>query len=207
MNFSTVLENTIYFLALINPPSKILFLCSKKPPFTRKQLFVLSFRSNVVALAILSILTSVGTFLLVSVFHVQIYSLSVAGGAIIFFIGFTAVRQGRFFFEEDIRGSSLTDISIMPLAAPLIAGPGVITAAISATSIYGIHLTILCLTIAIAINFFLMLLSEPIGRGMEKFHITGPIIRITGLIVTAVAVQMIFSGCETWIKHVLVAVT
>jgi len=207
MNFPGVLENTIYFLALINPPSKIFLLCSKQPPFTRRELFSISMRSTIAALAILVTLASAGSFILVTIFHVEIYSLSVAGGIIIFLVGLKAVTQGKFFYDEDTTSLKTPDISIVPLAAPLIAGPGVITAAISASSIFGLTSTLLSLTIALVINFILMLLSSHIGRAMERVNATGPMIRITGLIVTAVAVQMIFSGCGEWLKHTLSIVT
>lgn len=206
MHLGTILANTGYFLALINPASKILLLASEQPPFTKREIFSLSWRSSLAALLILSVFTSIGSFLLVTIFHVQIYSLSVAGGVIIFIVGLSAVQQGKFTSTEASSGNQITDLSIVPLAAPLIAGPGVITAAIYATSIYGKNITILCLTIALGINFILMLLSLPIGKGMEKVHATGPMIRITGLIVTAVAVQMIFSGCGTWLKVTLASI-
>lgn len=203
MHLSTILENTGYFLALINPASKVLLIASKQPPFTHKEVFSLSLRSSIAALAILAICTSIGSFLLVTIFHVQIYSLSVAGGVILFLVGLSAVQEGYFVSPDQANGQHISDLSIVPLAAPLIAGPGVITAAIYATSVYGKNTTIICLSVALGINFILMLLSLPIGKTMEKLHATGPMIRITGLIVTAVAMQMIFSGCSSWLKTIL----
>lgn len=193
-----LIENTIYFLALINPPSKILFLSTKEPPYSRSELLSISVRSSIVALVILLLLIAGGSFILENLFHVQIYSLSAAGGIILFIIGLNAVRKGRFFEQRDLRDAA--DVSVVPLAAPLIAGPGVMTAAISFASMHGIYLTSLCITIAIIINLLLMIASFQIGTFLEKTHSTGPLIRITGLIVTSVAMQMIFSGCATWLR-------
>jgi multiple antibiotic resistance protein len=204
MNFFPIIETTAYFLALINPPSKILVLATHQPPFTQKELFSISLRSTIAALTILAILTSIGSFLLVQLFHVEIYSLNVAGGIVIFLVGLSAVQKGRFFYE-DVNLAQGSDISIVPLAAPLIAGPGIISAAISSSSSSGLSLTLFCLIIALSINFVLMLFSLYIGRGMEKAHMTGPMIRITGLIVLSVAVQMIFSGFGTWLNKILAA--
>ena len=201
MNISHLVENTIYFLALINPPSKILLLCSKTPPFTKKELFALSLKSTLAALVILLLLTSAGNFILTGIFHVEIYSLSVAGGIILFFIGLTAVRQGTFYEEKDAQ--KISDMSIVPLAAPLIAGPGTMTAAISFASMHGVPITLTCITVALLINMLLMLMSVQIGKFLEHTNTTGPLIRITGLIVTAVATQMIFTGCAEWIHKVI----
>lgn len=197
-----ILENTIYFLALINPFSKILLLSTKRPAFSKREIFSVSLRSTLTALLILLVLIFAGNFFLVNVFHVEIYSLSVAGGIIIFLVGLSAVREGRFFYE-DPDAASKADIAIVPLATPFIAGPGVITAAISAASLYGVVPTIFCLLIAIAINFILMIMSLEIGKVMEKVHATGPVVRITGLVITAVAAQMILSGCGEWLKTVM----
>ena len=131
MDITNIIENSLYFLALINPISKILFISSKTPAYSSQELISIATRSTVVALLILIILTSGGDFVMTKIFHVEIYSLSVAGGIIIFLIGLSAVREGRFFYEEPGVSTEASDISIVPLAAPFIAGPAVITAAIS----------------------------------------------------------------------------
>lgn len=200
-----LLENSLYFLALLNPASKILFLASKKPAFTARQIWHISYRSTIVALILLLVFCVVGQFLLEHIFHISIYSLKVAGGIVLFIIGFTAMRKGVFYQRDsgDEDHESIDDISIVPLAAPLIAGPGTITAAISFSAEYGLISTVLALTLAVLVNFVFMLFSLGINRVLEYLCITGPLIRITGLIVSAVAVQMIFDGSAEWLKLVL----
>ena len=196
MNSMLVISNVLYFLALINPVSKVFILCTLRPPCSRRELAMLSVRSTVVAFLILLVLTICGDFLLRDVFRVDIYSLKVAGGLVLFLIGLTAVRRGRF-FEETLARSS--DISIVPLAVPLLAGPGTMTGAISLASEYGVILTLICITLALAINLGIMLFSARIGKALERMHATGPLIRITGLIVATVAVQMVLDGLGKWI--------
>jgi multiple antibiotic resistance protein len=197
MNTTVFLETSLYFLALINPASKVLLLSSAEPAYSRKQLFNISAKSTFIALAILLVLAVAGYFILKKIFHVEIYSLQVAGGTILFLIGLTAVRKGHF-YEQDIIGGD--DISIVPLAAPLIAGPGTITAAISFSSTHGIKMTVLSLTVAVMANFVIMLTSLWLGKMLKKLHLIGPLIRITGLVVAAVAVQMVLTGLGEWIE-------
>jgi multiple antibiotic resistance protein len=197
MHYTLIIENTAYFLALINPASKIFLLSTMEPPYSWKELWSVALRSTLIALLILGLLTSIGQFLFATVFHVEIYSLNVAGGIILFIVGLTAVRKGRFY--EDTAMRSVPEISVVPLAAPLIAGPGTITAGIYFSSKHGIPLTLVCISLALFINFLIMLTSLHIGHALERINATGPLIRITGLIVTAVAAQMIFSGCADWI--------
>jgi multiple antibiotic resistance protein len=201
MNISQIFENTFYFLALINPASKILFLSTKDPAYKHKELVTLSLKSSLVAWLILILLTFGGNFILLTIFHVEIYSLSVAGGVILFIIGLNAVRKGNFYERKDYRTAS--DVSIVPLAAPLIAGPGVMTAAIFFATMHGIIITLICVSLAIVLNLLLMLSSAKIGHFLEKVNATGPLIRITGLIVTAVAMQMVFNGFSIWLQKTL----
>lgn len=203
MSVDVFVQTSLYFLALINPASKVFLLSSMDPPYTRAELLKVSLTATSVALVILLVLSGVGHVLLHEVFRVEMYSLQVAGGIVLFLIGLTAVRKGRF-YEQDFHKA--TDISIVPLAAPLIAGPGTITAAISFASTHGLTITALSLTTALVVNFVVMLLSVWIGRILERLHAFGPLIRITGLIVTAVAVQMTLSGLAEWLGVVLAPV-
>ncbi len=201
MSIEVVIKTALYFLALINPASKVLILSSIQPRYSKGKLLRVSVRATLVALLILFLLSAIGSFILTIVFHVEIYSLQVAGGIVLFIVGLTAVRKGRF-YEKELYGAS-DDISIVPLGAPLIAGPGTITAAISFSSSHGIVLTIASLTIALVINLVIMLSSLWIGRTLERFAAIGPLIRITGLIVAAVAVQMVLTGVAQWLKIAL----
>lgn len=193
------MTNSLYFLALINPISKVFLLSTMDPPYSQKQLFLIALRSTGVALGILILLSMAGHFILSSIFHIQIYSLQVAGGIILFIIGLTAVRRGKFYEESAMQ--HVPDISMVPLAAPLIAGPGTITAAISFASLNGYSETILCLSLALFVNFLAMIVSRQIGYVLEKINITGPLVRITGLVVSAVAVQMVLTGIQEWMHE------
>jgi multiple antibiotic resistance protein len=201
LNLQILLENSLYFLALINPASKVFLLSSIEPPLGKKRLLELSMQSTTVAFLILLLVTVVGNFLLHSIFHVEIYSLQVAGGIVLFIIGLQAVRNGRF-YESSLHGS-LSDISIVPLGAPLIAGPGTITAAISFSSSNGVSTTLLAITVALILNFILMTCSLWIAKVLNKFQVIGPLIRITGLVVAAVAVQMILNGIGEWFALII----
>ena len=130
------------------------------------------------------------------------YSLRITGGLVVFMIGWSAVREGRFHPKSESPGmpENFTDISLVPLAAPLIAGPGTIAAAISGTAEFGLFSTSLALTLAIGINFVIMLFSPAINSFLGKIHALGPLIRLTGLIIAAVALQMIITGLKECLR-------
>ncbi len=203
---SALLENALYLLALLNPASKVMFLATYEPALTARQIRELAWKSSLAALLILIVLAGAGEMVLSKVFRVELYSLKITGGLVLFMIGWTAVREGRFVNRAEHPHESgptsganapnvnFTDLSLVPLAAPLIAGPGTIAASISGTAEFGLTFMVLSLTAAIVLNFVIMLFAGNINRLLVKLHILGPLIRLTGLIIAAVAVQMVIAG-------------
>ena len=119
MDWLKVLENSVYLLALLNPPSKILFLSTYEPELEMRQIWELSWKSSLAALLMLISFAIVGQFVLEQIFRISLYSLKITGGLVIFFIGWMAVREGKFFQkrENELR-NDFTELSIVPLAAP-----------------------------------------------------------------------------------------
>lgn len=201
MTLAQFIEMAAYLLALINPASKIFVLSTMDPPYTWPDLRSVSLKSTLAAFVILCVLTIAGNVVLKKVFNVELFSLNVAGGIVLFIVGLTAVQQGRFYDARLYRRTN--DISIVPLAAPLIAGPGTITATLSYAAHRGVGMTIAALSVALALNLVCMIFSLAIGRALNRVNATGPLVRITGLVVCAVAVQMILNGLGAWLAQAL----
>lgn len=193
-----VCENGFYMLALLNPASKIMFLASYQPKLSRRRNFELSWKSSAAALLILVLLAAAGQIMLSRIFRVELYSLQITGGLVLFVIGWTAISKGRFIQrQQHALRNNLTDISLVPLAAPLIAGPGLIAAAIAGSVKDGLLPTCAALSVAILINFILMLFSGAINAFLIRTHLLGPLIRLTGLVIAVVAMQMAITGLKT----------
>lgn len=191
-----IIGATLYMLALINPISKVFILSLLASRFTARQLRMTSIRSSGIALVILLSLAAAGHLILHFVFHVEVYSLRIAGGIILFAIGYKALTQGVF-FESDA-AEKMADISIVPLASPMIAGPATITAAISFPGEFGLFKTCAALILALGLNLVVMLSARQIGAILSSHNLMGALIRITGLIVATIAVQMVLSGVGEW---------
>lgn len=192
-----IIENALYFIALLNPASKVMFLSTYEPKLTKKQIFELSWKSSTAALLILITLATFGEIVLSKIFRVELYSLKITGGIVLFMIGLVAIREGHFVNKDEHQEQiDFTDLSLIPLATPLIAGPGIIAAGISTAAQYGVISVIISLFLGIFINFVIMLFSSGINRILEKLHLLGPLIRLTGLIISGVAAQMIINGIK-----------
>ncbi|HHN47006.1 MAG TPA: MarC family protein [Planctomycetes bacterium] len=189
-------DDLLLFVSLINPVSKLLVvnILAQEQPFRR--VIKLCIASTLMAAFILLSFAAAGKFLLVHFLHIHLHSLKVVGGAVLVASGFSALEKGRFL--ADIETKKLSEASIVPLASPLIAGPASITASISQASLVGFWRTASVLSVALAINLVVMLLAPYITRLLGRTGILGPLVRITGMIVMAIGVELALAGVGDW---------
>ncbi|MFW6154246.1 MAG: MarC family protein [Planctomycetota bacterium] len=191
-----ILVDTLYLLALINPVSKISVLSALSSNADRREFKVVTTKSSMAAAVILLVAMSFGHFVLSSIFHVQLHSLRLAGGVVLFWMGFTALRRGVFYeLEASMR---FRDVAVVPLACPLIAGPATITAVIALRAQHGLAATAAAIVLALILNDLFMRLAGPMERLLRRFNILGAVIRITGLIVMTIGTQMALDGLGAW---------
>lgn len=159
--------------------------------------------ANAAAIAVAVVLmTSIflGEYLL-QLFGIGIPSFRVGGGILILLMAIAMLnaRQGgaRYTAEEGREGQEKEHVAVVPLAIPLLAGPG----AISTTIIYAhkavtvldkAALVIAALFVAVSVGTALHLAERIANRiGRTGINITT---RIMGLILSAVAVEFIAGG-------------
>jgi len=182
----------------MNPVSKIFILSTLANELSLKERKIVVIKSSIIAFLILFVFILTQDIIFTKIFKINLYSLKIAGGIILTYIGFKAINKGIFF--ETSANNKLVDISIVPLASPMIAGPATITACIIYSKDIGLKITFFSIVIAIIINLFIMVLSDYISKFLLKYNLMGALIRITGLIVMAMAIQMISSGLIDLIK-------
>lgn len=201
MEYQSIITDLIYLLAIINPASKIFMVATMNPPCSEKRIFYLALRSNIAAGIILITMAAVGYIFLTYVFKIHMSSLQVAGGIVMFLIGLQMVNTSK--DSVTILNYRRDDVAIVPLAAPLTAGPGSIAAVISLSAIDGHWKTCLVIILALTVNFCLMLASNRIGAILIRFKLMVPLGKLTGLLVTAIAAEMVLSGFFKWLQVVL----
>ena len=87
----------------------------------------------------------------------------------------------------------IADLTTVPIAIPMIAGPATITAAVTFPVQYSRFVTIVAILLALAVN-------RRIGSFLIKYNFMNPLIRIIGLIVATIGLQMVFDGITLFIK-------
>lgn len=123
-------------------------------------------------------------------------SLSIAGGIILFLIALRMVFPHPDGVFGDMRDG---EPFLVPLAVPSIAGPSAIATVMLMASKDPAHLTtwVLAVSIAMAVTTAVLLCASPLQRALGDRAIAA-FERLMGLVLTAVAVQMLLNGVQTF---------
>ena len=165
---------------------------------TRKRIAI---RGTAIGLAILILFAVAGTAIL-QTFGITIHSFRIAGGLLLFWIAFEMIfekRQDRHekSTERVVNSQEIHSMAVFPLAIPLIAGPGAISATILLSdqfaSIVDRGKLIAIIVSIIALTFIIFILAERVDRFLG---VTGRMVltRLLGVILAALAVQFVADG-------------
>jgi len=162
---------------------------------------IMAVRSVFIALLILLAFALYGKPLL-GVLGIGLDSFRIAGGIMLFMIALEMVFEKRAQRREDraqemIHTPEIEDVSVFPMAMPMIAGPGSIAAVMLLMAQAEDMQERLVVMGALALTLFLMLLSllaaGPIMAVLGK-KIEAVITRLLGVLLAALAVQFIIDG-------------
>lgn len=165
---------------------------------------VFALRGVVIACIILLLFGVLGDGIL-DLFGITLPALRTAGGILLLLIAIDMVfarHSGATgtTSEEEVESRRRNDISVFPLALPLLAGPGSISAVIllttGARSDLDFWLVLAAVVVIMAAALVTLLLAIPIQR---LLGITGLAVvsRVVGILLAALAVQFLFDGIRT----------
>jgi len=167
-----------------------------------------AFRAVVIAGIVLLLFALVGERLL-AVLHVSLPALRTAGGILLFLeaVKLMTAQPGTSSINREERDEAKAprDISVFPLAFPLIAGPGSLMAVILLMSkahgdllLQGGILAIV--VVCLAITLFAYVMVDALHRllGVTGTDVVG---RISGLLLAAMAMQFVFDGVTEGLLH------
>jgi multiple antibiotic resistance protein len=131
---------------------------------------------------------------------IQPGSFFIAGGILMFIVSMDLLlgKPGRTKTSGDEQGEGRDDVSIFPLAIPMLAGPGAITTIllyVSEDGLPGVILPVLTGSVALALALagVTMLASTFFLRVLGRTGVS-VIERIMGIVLTALSVQFVYDG-------------
>ena len=146
--------------------------------------------------------------LLFRFFGISVDSLRIVGGVIFFIMGqdMLQARLGNTKITESEMEKHITDISITPLAIPMICGPGAITNAIvlmqDAVNMEIKVILIVSILVICVITYLVLIAASPIMKVLGE---TGNkiMLRLMGLIVMVIGVEFFFAGLKPFVKEMM----
>lgn len=190
------------FFATIGPVDVIAMFAALTARASARARRVMAVRGVMIAAVILFAFALAGKTLLASL-GISLPALRIAGGILLLLIGIDMVfaRQSggtSTTDEEEREAATKQDISVFPLATPLIAGPGSMGAAIllmaDADGDVVRQLIVLgCLLGLLALTLIGLLLATQVQKlvGPTAMHVIG---RVFGVLLSALAVQFMIDG-------------
>jgi len=190
------------FFAVIGPLDVAAMFAVLTANQTAQQKRSIAIRGSLISTGILVAFALIGELLLAGL-GISLAALRAAGGILLLLIGIEMVfaRSSGVTSttdEEEQEAITKSDISVFPLATPLIAGPGAMGAVIllmahQEGNVTGQVIIIASLLAILLLTFVSLLLA---GKIVKLFGVTGMhvITRIMGVLLSALAVQFIFDG-------------
>lgn len=188
----------VTFLVVIDPPGCAPIFASLTRGGSPVHRRVMAVRSSMIAWAILLFFALLGKPMLKAL-GISLASFRIAGGVMLFLIALEMVFEKRTQRREE-RAQSIEgeeDISVFPMAIPMIAGPGSIATAMllvsRADGAIEIGAVLLAMTVVILVTLAALLAAGPLMRLVGE-KIEAMITRILGVILAALAAQFVVDG-------------
>ncbi|MDW9482856.1 NAAT family transporter [Sinorhizobium meliloti] len=191
-------------LVTLDPPGLAPIFLSLTVGMSRQQRFQVATRGSLIAFFILAAFALFGDGIL-GLLGISIGAFRIAGGMLLFWIAFEMIFEKRQERKEKAGETAITkdhlhNIAVFPLALPLIAGPGAISATILLGSSFPSALERVQLIVVIAASMAILFLALVIAERIDRFlGVTGRAIltRLLGVILAALAVQFVVDGVRS----------
>jgi multiple antibiotic resistance protein len=201
--YETILNAFLTLLVILDPPGNAPVFLGLTTGMSGSQRLQVALRGSVIAFVILTIFAIAGSGLL-HLFGITIDAFRVAGGLLLFWIAAEMIFEKRQARKQNsaaqtITKDHITDISAFPLAIPLIAGPGSISAVVLLSTTFSSPIArveliaiifsailALCATLAVAAR-----LNRFLGQTGQAV-----LIRLLGVLLAALSVQYVADGAR-----------
>jgi multiple antibiotic resistance protein len=186
-----LLKSTIALFVVLNPIGTVPLFIAITQKMEKEERKAVS-KTAIITSGTVLIVFAVGGTEILSIFGITIFSFMIAGGVLLFIVAIELLTHGVWRFGG---GSLPGESGVVPLAFPLLAGPGAITSVIISYETSGLIVTILSIAIVIGITYLILLFINSIYRLLGR---RGSMIvtRVFAVFIAAIAVQYVVEGAK-----------
>jgi len=201
MTVTSWTNDFVALLVIIDPVGLVPIFLSLTIGMTKADRQQTALIASCISFAIIAVFVLGGTEVLAAM-GISLDAFRVAGGILLFYIAFEMIfgkapeRRAKT-AEIAVSRDHIRNIAAFPLAMPLIAGPGTLSASILMATKHsgfsGLLISMIIVAVAVFICYFFMLLATPIERLIGD---TGRSIvaKLFGILLSAMAVQFVAGG-------------
>jgi multiple antibiotic resistance protein len=189
--FADLIKSTIALFVVIDPIGSVPLFIVITQKMERAERASVTKTAIITAAGLLFVFAVAGTQIL-SLFGITISSFMVAGGVLLFIVAIELLTHGEWRFGA---AGTQEESGVVPLAFPLLAGPGAITAVIISFQTAGIVVAATSIMIVIGITYIVLRYVDGIYRVLGR---RGSIIvtRVFAVLIAAIAVQFVVDGAR-----------
>lgn len=198
----TFLISLVALLVIIDPVGTAAIFLSITPRDTEARRRAQAIRASAISVVVLVGFAFVGE-LLMRAMGIGLPAFKIAGGLLLFVMAFDMVMQrasGMRASESERAEAEASDddVSVFPLAIPLIAGPGAMTSVVllrgqAGADPYAVIAVVAAILAALAVTLACLVFASVLTRliGTTGTHVLG---RVLGVILAALAAQLVVDG-------------
>lgn len=183
-----MLQSTMALLIVLDPLGLMPLVLAVTQRMTDAERRAVIRRSVLTGFALMLVFTFGGTWIL-QFFRITVNDLRISGGLLLLVIALSIVLKGH------VTGEPSTDAGagIVPLASPLLVGPGAITSAVVIVGTSGMFIAALSVTAALGVTWIALRFMTTIYRLLGQSG-SDIIARIMGILLAAIAVVYVREG-------------
>ena len=189
--FVDLIKSTIALFVVLNPIGTVPLFIVITQNMKKEERKAVSKTAIVTSGIVLVVFAIAGTGIL-RLFGITIFSFMIVGGVLLFIVAIELLTHGVWRFGG---GALPGESGVVPLAFPLLAGPGAITSVIISYQATGFVITILSIAIVIGITYIIILFVNPIYSFLGR---SGSLIvtRVFAIFIAAIAIQYVIEGAK-----------
>ena len=191
----------ITLFVVIDPPGCAPIYAGLTKGASAAQRRIMAIRASLIAAAILLVFALFGEELL-GALHIELDSFRIAGGLMLFWIAFEMVFEKRTQRREEraervAATPEVEDVSVFPMAIPMLAGPGAIAAIMllmnEAEGTAGTLTVLGALVLVLIVTMLALIAAGPLMR-LFGDKVEAAITRVLGVLLAALAAQYVIDG-------------
>ena len=196
---TTIFVSTfITLVVILDPPGAVPIFLALTGSLTKTQRNVAARRASLVAVLVIAMFALFGRSIL-DYLHISIAALQGAGGLLLLLVALELLT-GK---ESDSLADAGVNVALVPLGTPLLAGPGAIVAtmlAVQRSDAAGEYVAVAAALVAAMLLVYLVLRFAGQVRGLLRESGTMLLTRIAGLLLSAIAVQMVADSVRAFVS-------